>query len=190
MPDELLVRRAETRIFWSLIWSARGRPALGDENLVAHRLPPKHADADVLQDGWSISFRIGLSGLGGRLHQLLEVEEERLLHDVDGGDALGELVEPGHAHLDGAGLDSVHGLVVDIELALVEDLDGDFAVGALLHVLLETGQALAQQDIGDRQLQRDPELGGLGHGRERQGQQAREQTQHKEQAHRHRTPHP
>src|SRR5262245_29438265 len=135
------------------------RGALGNENLVAYGLPPQNANADRVEDRLVDQLAHLAVGACGCPHQLLEVEKERLLHDVDGWNALGKLIEPRDTHLDSARFDGAHGLVVYVELALVEDLDGDGTVRLLLCVLLETHEALAQQRVGRRKLKGNPEFG-------------------------------
>ena len=65
---------------------------------------------------------------------------------------LSELIEPRDAHLDFAGCDGVDDVLVNVELALVEDFYGDCVAGAPLDLFLELHEICAEM-ICDRHLQ-------------------------------------
>src|SRR5262249_51706421 len=73
----------------------------------------------------------------------------------DDRDLVGKLVRRRHANVDGTGRYGVNDLVIREELRLVEDLDGDGALGLLLHLGLEALEAAAEDRVGERKLQID-----------------------------------
>src|SRR5207302_834570 len=114
-------------------------------------LPPENANAQLAQDlGVDDASHFAVR-LDYRPDQRVEVEQEGLLHDVEGGDSLGELVEPRHTHVDGPGGDRIDNLIVDVELSLVEDLERDGLV-APFDLLLEMSEGHAPEAFGERHL--------------------------------------
>jgi hypothetical protein len=102
-------------------------------------LPPEHPDSQLGQDlcvdnPSHIAFRADCSP-----NQGLEVEQEGLLHDVEGRNLLGELVHARHAHLDGPGRDRIDHVIVDIELSVIKDFQGECLVALFFDLLLEAG---------------------------------------------------
>ncbi len=118
-------------------------------------------DAKIVRDGLVHQPPEIAVGAQGRPRQGLEVEEERLLHDLDRRQALGDLADDDRGHLDRSRLHGADGLMVVVELAAVKDLDAQRSPSLLFHLLLEEDNAAAHDDIGGRDLQAHPEGYGL-----------------------------
>jgi hypothetical protein len=131
-------------------------------HLRAGILPPQHVHAEFLQD--RLVDQLPQLALGAERgpRQGLEVEEERLLHDVRGRQPLGNLTDDGRPHLDRPRLHRADDLMVVVELALVVDFDADRPFRLLLDLLLEQDHAAAHDRVGGGDLQADPEGYGLG----------------------------
>src|SRR6185369_1923597 len=115
----------------------------------------------------------------GRIDEGIEIEQERLVEDLDRRDLVGELVEAGNAKLHGSGSDRTHDLIVVVRLAVVEDLDRDRLAGSLLDLLLELSKVLTKEQLGHRDLQRRLQLHLLGAGNSGQRQDTyNHQSQH------------
>src|SRR5262245_33880727 len=127
--------------------------ALREEHLVADRLPPENAHAHRVEQRL-VDQRPKLAvGAEGSVGEGVEIEQEWLFENVDRRDLVGELIEACDPKLHGPGrdrADNLHGIVL---LAVVKYLYRDSVSGPLLDLLLELGQALTEENFGDRHLQ-------------------------------------
>ena len=85
-----------------------------------------------------------VGGKGG-VGESVEIEQEWLFENVDGGNLVGELLEAGDPKLHRSGRDRANNLRVIVWLCVVENLDRDCVPGPLLDLLLELGQALTKK---------------------------------------------
>jgi len=126
---------------------------LREEHLVADRLPPEDAHAHGFEQRLvNQGPELPVGGKGG-VGESVEIEQEWLFENVDGGNLVGELIEAGDSKLHRSGRDRAYNLRVIVRLSVVENLDRDRVPGALLDLLLELGQALTEKGLGDRHLQ-------------------------------------
>jgi hypothetical protein len=128
-------------------------PALGEHHVVADRVPPEHPRAKPGQHRLVDILPDLAAGHCRCLHQCVEIEQERLIENGNQGDLVGKLVGRRHADVDGAAGHGVHHLLVLEELGLVEDLDGNGALGQLLQLRLEALEIAAEDRVGERKLQ-------------------------------------
>jgi hypothetical protein len=163
--------------------------AFRDNDLAAQRLPPQDANTELLQYRRVDDLPDLAVGADHRADQRIEIEQERLLNDVDGGDLLRDLVEPHHADIDGTGRDRADDLVIDVALPLFVDFKDDGLVGPLFDLRLELAERHTPQRLGEGDLDGGLQLDLLGGGAARHEQQADESQAKKSRCHRARPPH-